>query len=81
MCPTLTASMGISKNQVPLVLDNFGIRKLTVQECLGFQGFPKSFRFPHTISIEDAYKQVGNSVCIPVVRRIAEIIKGLFSSC
>ena len=77
MCPTLTASMGISKNQVPLILDDFGIRKLTVQECLDFQGFPKIFRFPHTISIEDAYKQIGNSVCVPVVRRIAEQIKGL----
>ena len=74
MCPTLTASMGISKNQTPLVLDNFGIRKLTVQECLDFQGFPKSFRFPHTIGIEDAYKQIGNSVCVPIIRRIAEQI-------
>lgn len=77
MCPTLTASMGTLKNQVPLVLDDFGIRKLTVQECLDFQGFPKSFRFPNTISVEDAYKQIGNSVSVPVVRRIAERIKGL----
>ena len=27
------------------------------------------------VSIEDAYKQVGNSVCIPVIKRIAEKIK------
>ena len=27
------------------------------------------------ITIEDAYKQVGNSVCIPVIKRIAEKIK------
>lgn len=74
ICPTLTASMGISKNQVPLVLDDFGIRKLTVQECLSFQGFPKSFSFPHTISIEDAYKQIGNSVCVPVIRKLVEKI-------
>ena len=75
MCPTLTASMGISKNQIHLVLDNFGLRKITVKECLVFQGFPDSFFFPSTITIEDAYKQIGNSVCVPVVRRIAEQIK------
>ncbi len=77
MCPTLTASMGIRDNQVHLVLDDYGIRKLTVQECLDFQGFPASFHFPHTITINDAYKQVGNSVCVPVIKRIAEQIEEL----
>lgn len=75
MCPTLTASMGTRDNQVHLVLDDYGIRKLTVQECLDFQGFPKDFRFPHTITVNDAFKQIGNSVCVPVIRRIAEQIK------
>ena len=75
MCPTLTASMGIRPNQVPLVVDNYGLRKLTIQECLDFQGFPKDFHFPSSITLEDAYKQIGNSVCVPVVRRIAEQIK------
>lgn len=75
MCPTLTASMGIRPNQVPLVVDNYGLRKLTIQECLDFQGFPKEFRFPSSITLEDAYKQIGNSVCVPVVRRIAEQIQ------
>ena len=74
MCPTLTASMGISKNQVPLVVDDFGLRKLTLQECLNFQGFPKEYYFPNSITIDDAYKQVGNSVCIPVIKRILEEI-------
>ena len=74
MCPTLTASMGISRNQVPLVVDDFGLRKLTLQECLSFQGFPKEYHFPSNITIDDAYKQVGNSVCVPVIRRIAEKI-------
>lgn len=75
MCPTLTASMGIRPNQVPLVVDNYGLRKLTIQECLDFQGFPKEFCFPSSITLEDAYKQIGNSVCVPVVRRIAEQIQ------
>ena len=72
MCPTLTASMGTSENQTPLIIDDFGIRRLTIKECLGFQGFPDSFHFPHSITLNDAYKQVGNSVCIPVVERIAK---------
>lgn len=75
MCPTLTASMGTQLNQVPLVKDEYGIRKLTIRECLDFQGFPKSYKFPKTISLNAAYKQVGNTVCVPVVERIAQFIK------
>lgn len=74
MCPTLTASMGTQRDQVPLVIDNYGIRKLTLRECLDFQGFPKDFYFPNTITIEDTYKQCGNTVCVPVVKRVAERI-------
>ncbi len=74
-CPTLTASMGSRKNMVPLIIDDYGYRKLTLRECLDFQGFPAHFYFPKTITIEDAYKQIGNSVCVPVIRRIAEQIQ------
>ena len=74
MCPTLTASMGTQCNQVPLVRDEYGIRKLTIRECLDFQGFPNGYKFPKTISLNAAYKQVGNTVCVPVVGKIAESI-------
>lgn len=77
MCPTLTASMGIRANQVPVLLDDYGLRKLTIQECLDFQGFPKVFRFPQSITIKDAYKQIGNTVAVPVVKRIAEAIQSI----
>lgn len=78
MCPTLTANMGTYPDRVPVVWDNFGIRKLTLRECLDFQGFPKEFYFPNTITIDDAYKQIGNSVCVSVIRKIAiEILKTL----
>lgn len=77
LCPTLTANMGTYPNRVPIVRDDFGIRKLTVQECLDFQGFPAGYHFPHTITINDAYKQIGNSVCVPVINRIAtQIVHG-----
>lgn len=74
MCPTLTASMGTRPNQVHLVRDDFGVRKLTINECLRFQGFPDKFRFPNTITLNDAYKQIGNSVCVPVVAKVARNI-------
>ena len=70
-CPTLTANMGTYPDRVPIVCDDYGIRRLTLRECLDFQGFPQDFRFPNTITIRDAYKQIGNSVCVPVIKRIA----------
>ena len=38
-CPTLTANMGGGGHNVPFVIDDFGVRKLTVQECLLLQGY------------------------------------------
>lgn len=73
ICPTLTANMGTYHDRVPVVRDDFGIRKITPYECLALQGFPKEFRFPK-IPINSAYKQCGNSVVVPVIRRIAEQI-------
>lgn len=75
MCPTLTANMGTHKDRVHVVWDDFGIRKLTLRECFDFQGFPKEFYFPNTITIDDAYKQIGNTVSVPVIKRIAIQIK------
>lgn len=74
MCPTLVADMGRRKNRVPVVKDDFGYRKLTLRECLAFQGFPKEYYFPKSITVMDAYKQIGNSVCVPVICRIAKQI-------
>ena len=74
-CPTLTANMGYYPDRVPIVCDDYGIRKLTHRECLDFQGFSVEYGFPKNISVDDAYRQIGNSVCVPVIRRIAERIK------
>ena len=72
VCPTLTANMGTGGHNVPLIRDSFGIRKLTPEECLAFQGFPGRYKFPEEMAQSHRYKQVGNSVAVPVVRRIAE---------
>ncbi|RIY33163.1 DNA (cytosine-5-)-methyltransferase [Psittacicella melopsittaci] len=77
LCPTLTANMGTGGHNVPL-LNVQGrkdtIRKLTPRECFNFQGFPDDFVLP-PLSNANLYKQAGNSVVVPVIRRIAEQIK------
>ncbi|SUY45245.1 DNA-methyltransferase [Clostridium putrefaciens] len=72
VCPTLTANMGTGGHNVPLVKDKYGIRKLTPKECLAFQGFPKEYKIPSNLSNGQLYKQIGNSVSVPVVNRIAK---------
>ncbi len=77
LSPTLKANMGTYHDRVPLIRDDFGIRKLTPYECLALQGFPRDFKFKG-IPLEAAYKQCGNTVCVPVVKRIADNIYKLF---
>ncbi len=74
VCPTLTANMGTGGHNVPIIRDDLGIRKLTPRECANFQGFPKDFILPE-IADSKLYKQIGNSVSIPVIKRIARNIK------
>lgn len=74
ICPTLTANMGTFADRVPIIRDDFGIRKITPLECLALQGFPKDFVFKG-IPLNSAYKQCGNSVCVKIIERIAKGIK------
>lgn len=73
LCPTLTANMGTGGHNVPLILDDKGIRKLTPRECFNLQGFPSDFILPE-ISDCHLYKQAGNSVTVSVIERIAKNI-------
>ena len=45
-------------------------RKLTPRECARLQGFPENF-IVNAVSDGQAYKQFGNSVCVPVIRAVA----------
>lgn len=71
ICFTLKASMGTSGNNVPIIRESADAypRKLTPRECFRLQGFPDSFKFPN-ISDMQLYKQVGNSVCAPIVTEL-----------
>ena len=74
VCPTLTANMGTGGHNVPIIKDDFGIRKLTPRECARLQGFNDNYILPN-IADSHLYKQIGNSVSIPVVEQIAYRIK------
>ena len=73
--PTLTANMGTGGHNVPLILTDTGeIRKLTPKETFNVQGYPKTFKIPEGVSNGQLYKQAGNSVVVPVIKRIADKI-------
>lgn len=49
------------------------VRKLTIRECYNIMGFPPNFIIHSSKS--EAYNQVGNSVCVPMITHIASHIK------
>ena len=73
VCPTLTANLGTGGHNVPLIFTKQGIRKLTPRECFNLQGFPSTFKLPDLANCH-LYKQAGNSVIVPLIKRIAENI-------
>ncbi len=83
VCPTLTANMGTGGHNVPLILTDDGIRKLTPAETFKLQGFPvgKEYKLPtmykgRKYSDAQLYKQAGNAVSVDMITMIAtEILK------
>lgn len=51
------------------------LRKMSVREWARLQGFPDTFIFP--VSDTQAYRQIANSVPVPVIKAIATSIKGV----
>jgi len=72
-CPTLTANMGSGGHNVPIILDDKGVRKLTPRECFNLQGFPSTYKLPNLCD-SNLYKLAGNAVSVPVVNLIANRI-------
>lgn len=68
---TSTISARYYKDGSEALIDQEGKnpRMLTPRECARLQGFPESFIIP--VSNSQAYKQFGNSVCIPVIEAVA----------
>lgn len=76
---TLLAGMGYWPDRIPIIKDNFGIRKVSPLECFLLQGFPETFDLSKT-PIKSAYRQAGNSVCVPIVKLIGNSIKTAYVS-
>lgn len=64
--PCLTAKMGTGGNNVPVVVSK--LRKFTESECLKLMGFPNNFVIKDNSA--ESYKQIGNSVVVPIVEDI-----------
>lgn len=79
VCPTLTANMGAGGHNVPIIEDDFGVRKLTPRECFSFQGYPENFVLPVSANSK-LYMQAGNSVTVPLIQRIGSEILKVISS-
>ncbi len=73
ICPTLLAAMGSRFERIPFFYDDYSIRLMTPRECARLQGFPENYILPNK-NEKEVYKQIGNSVAVPVVSRIAKKI-------
>lgn len=74
ICPTLLAAMGSPYERIPFFFDDFSVRKITQKEAARLQGFPETFEWPMKKTPKQVYKQIGNSVCVPIVKEIADNI-------
>ena len=72
-CFTLMANMGEGGHNTPVIKDRWGIRKMTPRECARLQGYRDEwFVIPASLSRAQTWKQIGNSVTVPLVVRIAK---------
>jgi DNA (cytosine-5)-methyltransferase 1 len=55
------------------IYDKGSVRKLTIGECYRIMGFPEKFKKINNLG--DLYRQVGNSVCVPMIKEITRQIK------
>ncbi len=52
------------------------VRKLTLNECFRIMGFPDDFK--RISSVAEQYRQIGNSVCVPMIEDVANEIRKQF---
>lgn len=69
---TIVARYGKDGKECLIPQDRNNPRMLTPRECARLQGFPEDFIIPHAKTV--SYRQFGNSVAIPVIRKISQEI-------
>ena len=69
---TISARYYKDGSEILIAQEGKNPRRLTPRECARLQGFPDSFKIP--VSDTQAYKQFGNSVVVPLMAEVAELI-------
>lgn len=70
---TLSARYYKDGSEILIAQDGKNPRRLTPRECARLQGFPDDFKIP--VSDTQAYKQFGNSVVVPLMAKVAELVR------
>ena len=79
LCPTLTANMGGGGHNVPFVRDDWGIRRLRVEEVARLQGFKDTNGLFPNITTADQYRLLGNAVCVSLAALIGAACSKIFN--
>lgn len=69
---TLSARYHKDGSEILIAQKGKNPRRLTPRECARLQGFPDSFKI--IVSDTQAYRQFGNSVVVPLMENVAELI-------
>lgn len=69
---TLSARYYKDGSEILIAQEGKNPRRLTPRECARLQGFPDNFIIP--VSDTQAYKQFGNSVVVPLMTNVAELV-------
>ena len=74
---TLSARYYKDGSEILIKQKNKNPRRLTPRECSRLMGFDKANKSEFKIPVSDtqAYKQFGNSVVVPVIEKIAKLMK------
>lgn len=75
---TLSARYYKDGSEILIEQDGRNPRRLTPRECARLQGFPDDFKIP--VSDTQAYRQFGNSVAVPLMANVADLIVSEISS-
>lgn len=77
-CPTFVCTSRGPAGGTESYYINGRVRRLTPNECRRIMGFPENFIFP--VAEARAYEQIGNTVCVPVLKAIARqiVASGVF---
>ena len=75
---TLSARYYKDGSEILIEQEGKNPRRLTPRECARLQGFPEYFKI--VVSDGQAYKQFGNSVVVPLIENIAELVSKKMTS-